>query len=137
MKLVLYKFKKNLEFPQHMRWSSLWHQPSVAHRQLTSLVVHPKYHGGPRYASELIFLKILKADFKFLKTKRKTFTQNAKVRTCKIILYRLSFRIFSIISFDLHSSLAIVTGIVFIACLYLLKSFFNFETDVLHQAIFP
>ena len=54
-----------------------------------------------------------------------------------MILYRLSFRIFPIISFDLHSALAIVTEIVFIACLYLLKRFFNFETVVLHQAIFP
>ena len=27
-----------------------------------------KYHGGPRYTSELIFLKMSKADLKFLKT---------------------------------------------------------------------
>ena len=106
--------------------------------KLRSLKVHPKYHGGSRYASELIFLKVPNADLKFVKTKRKTFTRNANVRTCcKIILYRLSFRTFPITSFDLHSTLAIVTEIVFIACLYLLKSFFNFETVVLHQAIFP
>ena len=54
------------------------------------------------------------------------FTWNEKVRTCfKIISYRLIFQFFSIISFDLHSKLAIVTEIVFIAFLYLLKSFFN------------
>ena len=105
--------------------------------KLRSLKVHPKYHGGPRYASELIFLKVSNAGLKFVKTKRKTFTRNANVRTCKIILYRLSFRTFPVTSFDLHSTLAIVTEIVFIACLYLLKSFFNFETVVLHQAIFP
>ena len=43
----------------------------------TSLNVHPKYHGGLRYASELIFLKISKTYLKFLKTKRKNFTRNA------------------------------------------------------------
>ena len=53
------------------------------------------------------------------------FTRNVKVRNCrKIILYRLSFRIFHITSFDLHSTLAIGTEMVFIACLYLLKRFF-------------
>ena len=55
------------------------------------------------------------------------FTRNVKVRTCcKITLYRLSFRIFPMISFDLQSTLATVTEVVFIACLYLLKSFFQF-----------
>ena len=55
------------------------------------------------------------------------FTRNVKVRTCcKIILYGLSFRIFPIISFGLQSTLAIVTEVVFIACLCLLKSFFQF-----------
>ena len=54
------------------------------------------------------------------------FTRNVKVRTGIIILYRLSFRIFPIISFDLHSTLAIATEIVFIACLCLVKSFFQF-----------
>ena len=54
------------------------------------------------------------------------FTRNVKVRTCCIIvLYRLSFRIFPIISFDFHSALAIATEIVFIACLCLLKMFFT------------
>ena len=55
------------------------------------------------------------------------FTRNIKVRTCcKIILYRQSFRIFPIISFDLHTTLDIVTEIVFNACRYLLKSFCQF-----------
>ena len=79
-----------------------------------------------------------KDDLTFLKTKHKTFTRNAKVKTCcKTILYTLNFRIFPINYFDLHSTLAIVTEIAFIACLYLLKRFSNFETAVLHQAIFP
>ena len=35
--------------------------------KLWSLKVHPKYHGGPRYASGLIFLKVSNADLKFAK----------------------------------------------------------------------
>ena len=67
------------------------------------------------------------------------FDRNVKVSTfCKIILYWLSFRFFPIIFLDLLSTLAIVIELDFITCLYLLKSFFfNFETVVLHQAIFP
>ena len=50
--------------------------------------------------------------------------RNVKVMTfCKINLYWLSFRFFPIFYFDLLSTLAIVIELVFIACLYLLKSF--------------
>ena len=74
---------------------------TAAHHKLTSHQGLPKYHRGPRYASEVIFLKMSKADLKFLKTKRKTFTRNAKVKTCcKTILYTLNFRISPINSFD-------------------------------------
>ena len=45
------------------------------------------------------------------------FTRNIKFRTCIIISCRLSISISPIISFDLDFTLAIVTGIVFIACL--------------------
>ena len=55
------------------------------------------------------------------------FTQKVKARTCyTTILYRLCFRIFSIISFDLHTSLAIVAVIIFISSFCLLKRFFQF-----------
>ena len=62
------------------------------------------------------------------------FTGIVKVTTCcKAISYRLSSQIFPLISFNLDFTLAIVTEIVFMACFYLLKRFFNFETVVLHQ----
>ena len=40
------------------------------------------------------------------------FTRNIKFKTCILILYTLSVPIFPVNSFDLYSTVAIVTGIV-------------------------
>lgn len=69
--LILYKFKKNLRVHNILDGtlydiSQRFH--TVSSRHLKS--IQKRNHRGPKYASDLIFLKMRKADLKFLKTSK-------------------------------------------------------------------